>query len=59
VAKGRSALLRPPPVGLAAVTLGGQVRYAGDMPVVEGLARGAAGVVHVVNGMTFEHPEPR
>jgi len=41
------------------VTLEGSVRTEGEVPVVEGLARDVAGVVRVVNRVTFREHDPR
>jgi len=39
------------------VTLEGQVCFAGEVPVVEGMAWRVPGVVHVVNAITYERPD--
>jgi CBS domain-containing protein len=41
------------------VTLEGKVAFEGEVPVVEGLAWGVPGVVHVINRVEFEFPERR
>jgi hypothetical protein len=41
------------------VTLGGDVRYAWDIPIVLGLVRNVDGVIDVISGLHSREPDPR